>query len=164
MLQDIQNSTLCYLKQLKHITDIEQVDTRSRFKKRDVYPSQIIDEWYEEDEVFPTRAKIPAHGLTQPSADEIDDLEIISQYDSADEDFNFGRAGFNNEIPTSSVTHVNNSSSVPVINSTHDLGETIISDPAREVASQTDLLCTSALVDSILCLHSQVPIIILLMP
>lgn len=31
---------------IEHITDIEQVDTRSRlrFKKRDVYPSQIIDE------------------------------------------------------------------------------------------------------------------------
>lgn len=78
---------------IEHITDIEQVDNRSRFQfiKRDIYPSQIIDEWYEDEEAFPSRAKVPAHGYNQPSHEDIDDLEILSQYDSANDDLNFGR-------------------------------------------------------------------------
>lgn len=44
----IVSDCICVLRDIyiEHITDIEQVDTRPRlkFKKRDVYPSQIIDE------------------------------------------------------------------------------------------------------------------------
>lgn len=51
---------------IEHITDIEQVDTRSRmrFKKRTIYPSDIISEWYEDGSEFPTRASIPPFGFT----------------------------------------------------------------------------------------------------
>lgn len=124
---------------IEHVTDIEQTDNRSRFKfrKRVIYPSQIIDEWYEGDDAFPSRAKIPAHGFTQPTPEDMDDLEILSEYDSADDEFSFECNEISINPTSTALNEIHSTAQPPSIHPNVDPGDEIFADPLTD-SSQND--------------------------
>lgn len=112
---------------IEHVTDIEQIDLRSRmrFQKRGIYPSEIIDEWYENDEQFPTRAKIPAHGFTAEGP--------VTQAQQAPPTgtSNIPALAATRTIPANISVANNNTVSI-------DLGDEIFNDPAPDSQVSTN--------------------------